>query len=308
VTRTLVVVNPASAGGRTGRRWPEAAHALRAHGVRFDVHLTSGPGEAEQATRTALSDGYERVVAAGGDGTLFEVVNGFFDAAGHAVRPGAELGLIPSGTGGDFRRTVGIPREPLDAARLLASGATRRIDAGRIEFAGGAARHFVNIADCGIGGAVVAAVNRSRHKGGGLRGSAVFLGISMRTLLTFRGRRAVVTMDGDEPFRGEVESVVVANGRYFGAGMQIAPRADVSDGLFDVVIVTAAGKLRSLVALPSLYRGTHLSNPNVTYRRASRVQIATQDDPLLFDLEGEQIGTTPATITCLPGALTLCAP
>jgi YegS/Rv2252/BmrU family lipid kinase len=306
--RTLVVVNPTSAGGRTAKQWPKTAQALRGSGVQFDLHVTTAPGDAEAAARHALRDGYERVVAAGGDGTLFEVVNGFFEASGDAVRPSAALGLIPMGTGGDFRRTVGIPRQPLLCARLLASDAVRSIDAGRIAFGDGSTRHFINIADCGIGGAVVAAVNRSRHKGGGLRGTAVFLGISLRTLLTFRGCHAQVSMDRDEPYRGQVESVVVANGRYFGAGMQIAPRADVADGLFEVVIVREAGRLRSLAALPSVYRGAHLGNPNVTYRRASRVEIATEGGPLLFDVEGEQVGTTPATITCLPGAINLCAP
>ncbi len=308
VIRTLVVVNPASAGGRTMRRWPEIARALRSNGIVFDVHLTAGPGDAVVAVRAALRDGFGRIVAVGGDGTLNEVVNGFFDPGGEPLNTEALLGLLPSGTGGDFRRSVNIPRSPDAGAQIIAGGSQRRIDAGRIVFGDGSTRFFINIADCGIGGDVVAAVNRSRYKGGGVRGSAVFLGISLRTLLTFSGRRVRVVLDGDVVIEETVESVVVANGRYFGGGMRIAPNAALDDGLFDVVVVQEMGRRRSLSSLPSLYRGTHTRNPRVQIRRAARVEVEALGRELLFDVEGDQLGQTPATVTCLNGAINLCAP
>jgi len=308
VTRTLVVVNPASAGGRTVRRWGAIAHALRANGVRYETHITTAPEDAVRAVRDALRQRFERVVAVGGDGTLNEVVNGFFGTSGEPLAPDAVLGLIPSGTGGDFRRSVGIPKDPAACARIVAGGRHQRVDAGRIDFVEGAARHFINIADCGIGGEVVAAVNRSRYKGGGVRGSVVFLGISLRALLTFPGRRVRVVLDGTDQLDQPVQSVVVANGRYFGGGMHIAPNASLRDGLFDVVLVAAMGKARSLYSLPSLYRGSHVSKAGVSVRRAAVVQIVSLEDELLFDVEGGQVGHTPATITCLPAAINLCAP
>ena len=306
--RTLAVVNPASAGGRTLRRWPAIAASLRGQGIDFDLHLTSAPGDATTAVLGALADGCERVLAVGGDGTLNEVVNGFFDANGAALNPAAVLGLVPSGTGGDFRRSVGVPRRADECAALIAGGSTRRLDVGRIDFAGGERRLFINIADCGIGGEVVAAVNRSRSKAGGVRGSAVFLGLSLRALLTFRGGRVRVVLDGDEVIEEKAQAVVVANGRYFGGGMHIAPGARCDDGHFDVVVVRALGRARSLTSLPSLYRGTHTKREGVLVRRAARVEIEAQDEPLLFDVEGEQIGTTPAALTCMASAISFCAP
>ena len=305
-SQTFVVVNPASAGGRTMRRWPGSAGLLRALGVDFEVHFTREPGDATVAVRAALERGMKRIVSVGGDGTLNEVVNGFFGEHGERLGEGAVLGVIPSGSGGDFRRTAHIPVIPEESARLLAAGAVRHIDAGRIDFDSGPPRYFLNIADCGIGGEVVARVNRSRHKGGGLRGSAVFLWESTAALLSFRGGDAHVDIDGESVDRS-VQSVVVANGQYFGGGMRVAPDAELDDGLFDVVIVDAMSRARSITSMPSLYRGSHVRRPGVEVRRGRVIRIEHRDRPLLFDVEGEQVGTTPATITCLPGAIALYA-
>jgi YegS/Rv2252/BmrU family lipid kinase len=308
--RTLVVVNPASAGDRTGKRWPGLRDALSNAGVSFDVHLTTAPDDATIATRAALSQGYERVIAAGGDGTLNEVVNGFFAPDGTALNSDALLGLLPSGTGGDFRRTLGLPTDPVKLASIIAANRTRCIDAGRVHYDDPSTppRQFINIADCGVGGEVVARVNRSGNKGGGVRGTAVFLGISLRALTTFGGRPVRLTIDG-ETIEREIQNVVIANGRCFGGGMRIAPGAELDDGRFDVVVLPALGRLRTLTAVPSVYRGAHIRQPGVLVTRATTVRIEPLDErPLLFDIEGEQIGVAPATLTCLPGVLTFCAP
>ncbi len=308
ISDTLVVVNPASAGGRTFQRWPETAALLLAAGVDYEAQLTRGSGDATDLVRAALSGGCRRVVVVGGDGTLNEAVNGFFDAAGAPLGRDACLALIPSGTGGDFRRSAGIPVRPAAAVRLVAAGETRRIDGGRIEYGDGSRRHFINIADCGLGGEVVARVNRSPHKGGGVRGTAVFLGQSLAALWSYGARRVTVTVDDRDSLEADVQSVVVANGGYFGGGMHIAPHASLDDGLFDVIVVESRGRIASLRGLPQLYRGKHMAQPGVTAMQARKVRIETMDQPLLFDVEGEQIGCTPATLTCLPGAIALCAP
>jgi diacylglycerol kinase (ATP) len=307
--RTFVVVNPASAGGKTLRRWPDILAALRGAGVAVRPHLTGRPGEATDCTREALRAGVQRIVAVGGDGTLNEVLNGWFEKDGSPVNPDAVVGLMPSGTGGDFgRRALGLSSDIDRNARLIADGDSRRIDVGRVEFGDGAVRFFVNIADCGIGGEVVDRVNRSAFKGGGLRGTAVFLSTSLRTLMTFGGREVSVEVDG-ATIRRRVQQVVIANGRAFGGGMLVAPDAELDDGLFDVIVVAEMSRLQALRAMPSLYRGTHLANPAIEHRRAARVVVRPeQGDELLFDLEGEQFGKAPATITCLPKALNIIAP
>jgi diacylglycerol kinase (ATP) len=306
--RTLVIVNPTSAGGRTGRRWPALRDALHTAGVVHDVHQTTAPHDATAVTRQALVDGYNRVVAAGGDGTLNEVVNGFFTPDGNLINSDAVLGLLSSGTGGDFRRTIGLPTDPHQLATILAANYTRIIDAGGITYddPATAPRQFINIADCGVGGEVAARVNRSRNKGSGVLGTAVFLAISLTALTTFGGRPVRITCDGGST-EMEIQNVVIANGRYFGGGMRIAPSAEVDDGWLDVVVLPALGRLRTLVAMPSVYRGAHIRQRGVLVKRARSVRIEPLDErPLLFDVEGEQIGRAPATLTCLPAVLNLC--
>ena len=306
--RTLVIVNPASAGGRTSRRWPALHAALLAAGVAHDVHHTTAPDDATTATRAALASGYTRVAAVGGDGTLNEVVNGFFSPDGVPLAPDAALAMLPSGTGGDFRRTAGLPTDPGKLASILRDNHTRRIDAGRIVYddPATAPRQFINIADCGVGGEVVARVNRSRNKSGGLRGTAVFMGIALKALMTFGGRPVRVRL-GSESLVANVQNVIIANGRFFGGGMHIAPGADLADGVFDVVMWPAMSRRQVIAVTPAVYRGRHLGRPGVIVRRASEVRVEPLDErPLLFDIEGEQIGRAPATLTCVPAAINLC--
>jgi YegS/Rv2252/BmrU family lipid kinase len=304
----MVVVNPASAGGRTRRRWPGIRRDLRDGGIAVATHLTTAPGDAITVTRQAVGAGFRRIVAVGGDGTLNEVVNGCFQATPTPLADGLTVGLIASGTGSDFRRTLGLSTRPARIAELLAAGTTRVIDVGRVEFSDGVVRHFVNIADCGIGGEIVAAVNGRGLKAGGLLGSMVFSLASLATLVGYRNREVILEVDGQATHR-RVQQVVVANGRYFGGGMQIAPLAHLDDGLLDVIVVGDLSRLAAVGALPRLYRGRHLSLTAVEMQRGRRITIQSADkgEPLRFDLEGEQLGGTPATITVVPAALRFAA-
>ena len=306
---TLVVVNPASAGGRTARDWPRVQRCLVDAGVEFEPRMTSATGDATRLAREALREGFTRVVAVGGDGTLNEVLNGFFDPQSREpVNPEAVLGMLPSGTGGDFRRSAGIPLAHAAACALLARGDVRVVDAGRIDYHGGGApgpRWFINIADCGIGGDVVRRVNASRKSRGG---TVTFLYHSLAALATYGSRMVRVDIDG-ESIEGPLQSVVVANGGYFGGGMRCAPDARLDDGLFDVVLTADLGIRRSLAGLPALYRGRHVGRPGITVWRGRVVTVTPLEQrPILFDVEGEQVGRAPATLTCLAGAVRLCAP
>ncbi len=302
---TVAVVNPASGAGRTGRSWPEMRRVLAAAGVEVEERLTTAPREATELTRAALREGCERVVAVGGDGTLNEVVNGFLAADGSTIAPGAVLGLLPSGTGGDFRRTAGIPAGAAGAAAVLAAGVSRPVDVGRITLDGAAPRHFINIADCGIGGEVVARVNRSSKRAGG---TATFLWHSLASLLSYRPRAARVEID-DAAEEGRYQNVVIANGRYFGGGMCVAPGADPADGLFDVVLFGDLPRMRSLTGIRRIYAGSHIGQPGIRLLRGRRVRVTPlEQPPLRFEMEGEEVGAAPATLEILPGAVRLCAP
>jgi YegS/Rv2252/BmrU family lipid kinase len=303
----VFIVNPRSSGGRTAKRWPALQAALKRAGVECEARFTTAPGEATLLARAALREGAARVIAVGGDGTLNEVVNGCFDEAGTPVVPQPVVGLLPSGTGGDFRRSLRIPTDADQCAALLAGGSVRSVDAGRVDYeaAGEPPRYFINIADCGVGGEVVARVNRTRHVGGG---TVTFLYHSLAALLTYRAQPVRVDVDG-ESLAGTAQNVVIANGRYFGGGMKVAPDAEVDDGLFDVVLIGGESRLRTLAGVRRIYDGSHVRQPMVTCRRGRVVTVTPLgDEPLLFDVEGEQVGRAPATLTCLPSALRFCAP
>ncbi len=303
-TQTLVIVNPASAGGRTRDEWPAIEAALRAANVEFDARMTAGPGDATRIARAALHSGVLRVVACGGDGTLNEIVSAYLDDAGAPIAPAAAVGLLPSGTGGDFRRTAGIPADPAGAAAVLAGGHTRQIDAGIIEYDGGASRVFLNIADCGVGGEVVRRVNAAKRKP---RGGMAYLMAVMRTVLTYPPIPTRVEVDG-VPLEGAMASVVVANGCFFGGGMHIAPHAELADRELDVII-GCVGRIRSITGSRHVYKGEHLGRPGTFALRGREIRItplgATE---MPFDVDGEHLGAAPATVRVLPGAVRLCAP
>lgn len=304
---TLAIVNPTSAGGRTEQRWKHLRDELQMRGVRAEEHLTTAQGEATTITRSAIAEGFSRILSVGGDGTLNEVVNGCFDATtGEPLDVNLTLGLIPSGSGGDFRRSAGL-HTPEIAIDAIADGHRRPLDVGRIDYhADGEPhhRHFVNVADWGVGAAVVARVNSSEHKAGGARGSAIFLGITLSEVFGFTPRTVTLEFANGQRIRRDVSNVVVANGQYFGGGMRIAPTARLDDGLLDVITVPKYSAARTLWSIPRLYRGSHLTLEGVTVQRASRVTVhASDDQALAFEVEGEWLGEGTASVRCLPRAL-----
>jgi YegS/Rv2252/BmrU family lipid kinase len=303
--KTVFVVNPASANGRTGREWPGLSSKLTALGVEHQAVLTRAPAEATELTAIALADGAEVVVAVGGDGTLNEVANGFF-LKGYPPERSA-IALMPYGTGGDFRRTFGIPTELEKVAEMLRNDHRRRIDAGRIDMQSldeiPLTRHFVNIADAGIGGVVVDRVNHSSKV---LGGKLTFNLVSLRTLLTFKPPAVEVRSD-ERNWEGKAQNVVIANCQYFGGSMHVAPRAEPDDGKFDVVVFGDIGGLEAIRQIQDIYKAKHVRNPKVQTWRASEVEVLS-GERVLIDVDGEMCGTLPAKFRVEPGALGLVVP
>lgn len=297
--KLLAIVNGASAGGKTAKRWPEIEHALRSAGVEFDAVFTEGPAHASELAAEALASGRQAIAACGGDGTLSEIVNGLIDERGAARAPGTLLAIIPSGTGGDFRKTLGIDASPRDAAKLIARGRSRSIDAGMIEYADASPpRRFINIASCGVGYEVDRRVNELKFKPGKLAYGLV----SVYSIIAYGLVPARVIVDG-EPIEGRFSSIALANGRCFGGGMQIAPTADPSDGQLDVIL-SSASRTRSILGARHLYDGTHLERPGSMMLRGAKVEIEPLSSSRMgFDVDGEALGFAPATITALPGVL-----
>src|SRR3569833_327515 len=254
---TVVIVNPNSQGGRLGKRWPELAELLQRLFL-FVVVNTERAGHATDLVREALRGGAERIVAIGGDGTVNEVVNGVF-ADGKPFAPHASFALIPFGTGGDFRRTLGMPTEIGEAAKIIAANQVREIDVGRLDYvtpAGAkAVRMFANIAAVGVSGVVDRLVNESGKKLGRLS----FALATARATWSYTNQRVQLRFDGRDRVAATITTVAIADGRYFGGAMMVAPHAELDGGQFDVIAMGDFGFGDLLKSGRRLYRGTHLT-------------------------------------------------
>jgi diacylglycerol kinase (ATP) len=303
--KAAFIVNPASGNGGTGKRWPEIWERISADAPEHSALLTARAGHATELAAEALAAGVDTVVAVGGDGTLSEVANGFF--AGPERYPDAALGLLPFGTGGDFRRTLGIPMDLEAAVACINARKLRQIDVGRIELegleGGRSVRYFVNIADAGIGGVVVERVNRTTKLFGG---KASFMYASIATLLSYRPQ-LVRVHTAEQSWAGKAQNVVVANCQYFGGSMHVAPRAEPDDGQFDLVVFGDIARFEAIKSINDIYKADHVKNPKVTSWRSSRVEVSS-DERVLIDVDGEMSGTLPAVFEVLPRAISVVVP
>lgn len=302
--KTFFVVNPKSANGATGKRWAELSAGIARTHSDFGVEFTKGPLDAARLTRKALKSGYDCIVAVGGDGTINEVTNGFFED-GKVLNPNAALGVLPRGTGGDFRRTFDWDLDAGAALRRLTTPDTRPFDVGRLDFLGHdgqeQTRYFANICSFGVSGLVDAEVNQTSKA---LGGTLSFMWGSLKALRKYKDQRVRLTID-DQPLEEVmVTTLSVANGKYFGGGMKVAPDADVSDGLFDVVVWSGYGLSDFVVRSKAIYSGEHAKWKGTRIVRAKRV-VAKSDQKVLIDCDGEQPGTLPCTMSILPGAIRL---
>jgi YegS/Rv2252/BmrU family lipid kinase len=296
MSRIVVIGNPKAGRGKTDADWADLLGRFGHAGLEADLAATNAPGHAIELARAARTDGAELVVAFGGDGTVHEVVNGLlFDGPGDDV---PVLGVVPGGSGCDYAKTFGIPSDPQEAVELLVSSSpVRMVDVGEISFDTGR-RYFANIAEIGVGSEVVARAARLPR----MLGGAVYFAAFWLTLPRFKRRQVKVSMDGAS-YEGPLTNMVVAIGRYFGGGMQITPKADPSDGSFDVQLHLGS-KLDFVRAIPKVYKGTHIPHPRVREERTASVVIESEP-PALIEADGEVLGATPATFTILPDVLRL---
>lgn len=304
--RTLFIINPLAARGTAARLWQQVRPALQRSGLRFDEHLTTGAGEATALARRALHNGLSRIVAVGGDGTLNEILNAYLDDDGRPINPAAAIGLLPSGTGSDFRRTVGLMKT--DAVLRAVTGQhTRLLDAMRVTFqterGDRLSRHSLNVITFGLGGEAAALVNAWRHRlprlvGGRVRFTAAVLGALSR----YRNVATRVRLDGEREYRLSTDLIIVANGRFAGGGMLFAPHAAPDDGWLDVILTDQATRLDVIKELPRIQRGSYLNNPHVTATRARAISISS-DEPLSMEFDGESAGLTPVDIAVQPGCV-----
>ena len=249
----------------------------------------------------AVRAGASKLVIVGGDGSVNEVVNGIVGT------DGVELAIIPRGTGWDFVRTLGIPRELDGAIDVALSGKVRAIDAGAVTYrtwAGEeASAHFANVASAGISGAIAQRANESSKA---LGGKASYYWATLAVFFGWQIGEMHVTV-GDEQRSGRMIDAMICNGRFLGGGMMMCPEAEPDDGLFDVLLIGDVTKRDLAFVLPKTYKGKHLPHPRLELLRGRSVTVDAPD-PLPIELDGEQPGTTPARFETVPGALRLRVP
>ena len=312
-TLPLVIVNPRSASGSTRDRWSQTASDLRSHFGPFSVTFTKSAGDGIDLAERAASAGRRFIIACGGDGTINEVANGIL-RSGEDV----ELGILPSGTGGDFRRTLAMPLGTREAAAALKNGETRRIDAGRVSFTGNdghpVTRYFLNVSSFGLAAAVLKRVKSAKifdwMPVDGLRGRANFAVSTLQEVLDLDPVNIRVRIDDADEKTLRTVNFCVANSRYFGGGMMIAPEAKLDDGLLDIVNIGDISTAKILLKSYTLYRGTLNDLPEVKSTLAQKVEVSSADPSteILLETDGELPGKLPAVYEVVKDALRVRVP
>lgn len=291
------IVNPASQNGATGRHWSELAAQLPSA---EHTYKTTGPNEASDLAEKAAKDGAEIVASVGGDGTLCEVVTGLMRLP-ESKRPA--LALVPRGTGGDFRKTIGLPTDIGGIAKVIRRGRSRPVDVGHVSYVDAQGqtqqRYFMNICSFGLSGVVDRAVN-SQSKA--LGGKASFFIGGLQGILSFDSVPCELSLD-DGPFESYDAMLVAAcNGRVFGGGMYVAPTADPSDGDMEIVVWPRMHGIAKYRNLLKIYSGAHLGVEGVVYKKAQKL-VARSSQEALIDVDGEQLGRLPLTVSLVKSAL-----
>jgi diacylglycerol kinase (ATP) len=306
--RVSVVVNPRAGAGDAARQLPGLRRSLDELGIAYEILETEGRGHATILARTAMAEGATLLGVVGGDGTLNEVSQAYVGADG-GPHSGPPIALIPCGTGGDFPRSCNHAQHGLPAAvARLARGRQTPLDLGILTLhdKGGRPLHraFLNVASVGISGEVDERVERGPKW---LGGKAAFLLGTVSAALAYRNVALEIDIDGAPWHRGPIVIAAIANGQFLGGGMQIAPGASFSDGLFDVVCVGDLSRSKFLTLFPHVYNGTHLGLDAVRTLRGRNVTVRTlaEGKPVLVDVDGETPGYLPLSARIFPGALQL---
>lgn len=301
--QSIVIVNPNAAGGRLGRRWPQLEPIVRRIPGDLEIAFTEREGHASELAAGAIARGIRDIYSVGGDGTNNEVINGIMRHPDSARD--VRVGLLPYGTGGDFRRIL----HDGDDLEATVRGFTERepvaIDLGYVSYRGDDGlvqeRYFLNMASFGLGGLVDRIVNRSPKWMGGK--ASFYLG-TVRALLRYKPTHCRLIADGEDRGIFHVSNVFVGNAPYAGGGMYLTPEARLDDGWLDVVVVPDLPVLRALKSMPMLYKGTHVELPEVESFRVRELRAeALSDEMGLVDIDGEAPGRIPLIMRIVPAAL-----
>lgn len=290
-----VVLNPNAGNGKTLAVLPKVHEALKSLDRPYHIHLTERAGDGEVAAKRFAQEGASLVISVGGDGTIYEVVNGLCQSG--TMVP---MGIVPAGNGSDFARTIGSAKRVEDCVLAACAAKPRAIDVGRATFSDGTQRCFVNIAGLGFDALVASRAPKTKFLPGA---NLPYLVAALRTLATYRNLKVAIEVDG-ETISTYAVFVQVANAKYMGGGYKIVPTADIEDGHLDLALVADLSKGDLLRTLPRVYGGHHTNHPKFHHVRARSIRVETIE-PALVQLDGEIAGQSPVQFDVMPAALML---
>jgi YegS/Rv2252/BmrU family lipid kinase len=318
MSRPLIIINNVAAKAR--RAWPIIRKQIEASGLDFDSYETSQPGDATTQTRFALRDGVTDIAVVGGDGTLSEAAEGFFELSGRVedlpsqINSGASLAILPAGTGDDFARGLMDCRAPLEkwiAIFVSHCRSQNRVETRLVDVLYGLCDGYktpficLNASTMGIGGetaARVAAQGKSMRR---FSGEARFAAAAMAALVAWRERRVRVSIDDREVIEGRMNLAAVANALYAGGGMMLSPQATIDDGKLDVITASGLNRVQVLRELARIHKGGHVANPKVRIVQGTSVRVETfaPEDAMPIEADGNVRGHTPVEFRVMPQAL-----
>lgn len=306
--KNLLIINPSSAAGRTGKIQKNIVSLFQQHfNGECSIVTTKAPLDAVEITRHSIQQRNNFIIAVGGDGTVNEVVNGFFED-GMPINSGCTLGIITSGTGLGLAHSLNLPKRIEDQISVLFNGCVRTIDVCRltyIDFKNKVrTRYFVNECQIGIGATVVSRV-KSRHKIFG--GTVAFTWGALKSIVGAETHRVVVYSDNNEEQHLSLHGITIGNGSWMGGSMNLTPNAQLDDGLFDVLFIHSQSLLRRLYGFSKIYSGKHLELPAFEYKQCKKITVESSEQ-VLVSADGELLGTLPCTIEIIPHILRVCVP
>jgi diacylglycerol kinase (ATP) len=316
VNKTLIIVN--SAAAKAQRAWPVVRERLAASGIEFQIHATTQARDATTKTRAALMSGVTTIAVVGGDGTLSEAAEGFFQFADRleqspaSINPAASLAILPAGTGDDFARGLAGRRETLHhwLDVLVSHCSNDKKNTQQTDVLYGICDDYqtpiicLNASTMGIGGETAARVAAQGNFMRSFSGEARFAAAALARLFAWRERRVRITVD-EEIYEGKMNLAAVANGLYAGGGMMLSPQAMIDDGKLDVVSASGLSRAQVMRELTRIHKGRHIANPKVRITQGKRVRIETfsADDAMPIEADGNVRGVTPVEFRIMPGVL-----
>jgi len=300
--KIFAVVNPVSNGGKTASNWPKFFDYFTGFGLRIEYKYTEYRGHAEKIAADALKNNYKYIMVVGGDGTVNEVVNAVYKDD-KLINNDFKLIVFAQGTGSDLIRSLNISNKPEEMIKIIKRKNTMRIDLLKVDFLDYSglqkSRYFVNASDCGFGAEAAARVNSS---GTFFDGKLTYLKAVFLSLINYSNKHAAVIVDGEKFYSGLLNTAVAANGKYFGGGIKIAPNSDLRSGSIEFLLLKNFSRSELIFNLIKAYRGTHLSHPKVESFSAEKIEIISEEK-MNLEVDGENIGTTPAVFSILKSKL-----